>query len=288
MTKPQLIEALQAYGEHPAKTWTKVEIRARLLELQGRDVEPSQRELNSSTLELMTRELRKAAKQKSALVAYCTNELEMVLTGNETKPQLEMKAMKLILQKAPAEARDIVGFGRHSELRYIEIQAQHTEYCRWVMQTAHEGPNDCDPRLKRLAEWLESHPPTTGNPTKQELTEWRGTLPQKGYPTGRTPGTSSTAAPKSLVRPKGSLLIEKAKGAESNTSSPEVITDADKKLEDQAQKMEEMAAMLAQMQAEMNAMKSEPPRKQVAQSDEDSMTDRSFVAVKARSPRTGN
>ena len=101
MTKPQLIEALQAYGEHPAKTWTKVEIRARLLELQGRDVEPSQRELNSSTLELMTRELRKAAKQKSALVAYCTNELEMVLTGNETKPQLEMKAMKLILQKAP-------------------------------------------------------------------------------------------------------------------------------------------------------------------------------------------
>ena len=156
------------------------------------------------------------------------------------------------------------------------------------MQTAREGPNDCDPRLKRLAEWLESHPPTTGNPTKQELTEWRGTLPEKGYPTGRTPGTSSTAAPKSLVRPKGSLLIEKAKGAESNTSSPEVITDADKKLADQAQKMEEMAAMLAQMQSEMNAMKSEPPRKQVAQSDEDSMTDRSFVAVKARSPRTGN
>ena len=287
MTKAQLTEALNSYGEHPAKTWTKVEIRARLLELQGRDQEPTQREMNSTTLETMTRELRKASKSKATLRDFCANELELQLTGNETKPQLEMKGMRAIIQKAPAEARDLVGFGRHSELRYVDIQTTHADYGRWVVQTAREGPQDCDPRLKRLADWLETHPPALIK-NKVAVGEMLGNYPTQGYGPTSTPGTASSAAPKAFSRTTASLMVEKTQKADSTTSSPEVIADADQKLADQNKKMEEMAAMLAQLQAEMSAMKNEPPRKQAAQSDEDSMTDRSFVAVKTRSPRTGN
>ena len=271
MTKSQLTEELYKYGEHPAKSWTKVEIRARILELQRRDVEQTQREMNSTTLETMTREMRKASKTKSALVTFCTNELEMNLSGNETKPQLEMKAMQVILKKAPAEKRDIVGFGRHSQQRYEHIRTTYTEYGRCVMQTAMEGPDSCDPRLKRLADWLATHPP--GTSTTMETPE----------------ASSKEPAPKSFLRPAAAYMMTgKHKEAESSSSSPEVIVDKDKKLQEMTDKMEEIGKMLEKLQEEMKALKSEPPRKQAAQSDEDSMTDRSFVAIKTRTPRTGD
>ncbi|CAE7691047.1 RE1 [Symbiodinium sp. CCMP2592] len=275
MTKAQLTEELKKYGEHPAKAWTKVEIRARLLELQNRDTEPTQKEMNSTTLETMTRELRKASKTKDLLRTFCAEELELQLTGNETKPQLEMKGMRAILQRAPAEARDIVGFGRHSELRYEDIQKTHIDYGRWVMQTAREGPQDCDPRLKRLADWLETHPLAT-NKNKVPVGEMLGNFPTAGYGTMATPGTSSTAAPKHFSRAAGRLLVEKEGKSDSNASSPEVLVDADAKKLEQNQKLDEMASMIAKLQAEMAAMKGEtrePPRKQAIQSDEDTMTD---------------
>ena len=265
MTKEQLKAELWKFQEHPAPGWTKVEIRQRLLELQGRDQEPTQRELTSTTLQNVTREMRKASKTKAALNQYCTEELNLTLTGNETKPQLEMKAMSKILEITPGESMDVAGFGRHVDRRYHEFLNELRSYGEWVVQTARENPQSSDPRLRRLAAWLEPRM------AMETLTENR----PKGYPIR---GTSSSgnptpripkAAPKPLLKPKEN------DAAGSTTSSPEVV-------EDQAKKMTEMETMIRQLQDELASMRAERPRKQQAQADEESMTDRSFVNVTPR------
>ena len=225
MTKPQLEAELLKYHEHPAPGWTKVEIRQRLLELQGRDREQTQKELTSTTLQRVTREMRKASKTKATLVKYCEEELNLTLTGNETKPQLEMKAMNKIMAITPGEAMDVAG----------------------------------------LAAWLEPRL------AMESLTESR----TKGYKTSGATSSWMTApktAPKPLLRPR------KSEAAGSTTSSPEVV-------DDQTKKMDEMAAMIHQLQEELSSLRPEPPRKQQAQADEESMTDRSFVNVTPRAQK---
>ncbi|CAE7525545.1 RE1 [Symbiodinium sp. CCMP2592] len=258
MTKPQLVAELLKYNEHPAPAWTKVEIRQRLLELQGKETEPSQRELNSTGLQKATREMRKASKTKAQLQAFCENELDMTLTGNETKPQLEMKALNKIMMVTQAESMDVAGFGKHVDRRYHEFLGELRSYGEWVVQTAKENPETSDPRLRRLAGWLEP---------RMAMEALGGPVPG-GYRSSMASASSwnanPTAAPKALLRPKKPAV------SESMASSPEVI-------DDQAKKMAEMEAMIHKLQDELSNLKAEPPRKQTAYPDEDSMTDRSFT-----------
>ncbi|OLP75091.1 hypothetical protein AK812_SmicGene45175 [Symbiodinium microadriaticum] len=261
-TRAELVAELLKYHEHPAPGWTKVEIRQRLLELQGRDEEQSKKSLTATTLQEMTREMRKANKTKASLVAHCETELGMQLTGNETKPQLEMKAMNKIMSIAPAEAMDLVGFGKHVERRYHEILDEFWSYGEWVVQTARENPNTSDPRLRRLAGWLEPRmqaPASSAQRGTSSRMEERATWKP-------TPKTQAKA-----------FLKPKMDPSESTTSSPEVVAD-------QTKKMEEMAAMIHKLQDELESMKGERPRKQKGYASEDTMTDRSFVEVTAQPP----
>ncbi|CAE7394680.1 unnamed protein product, partial [Symbiodinium necroappetens] len=260
-TKAELVAELRKYQEHPAPGWTKVEIRQRLLELQGQEEEEAHKKTSNATaLQNITREMRKASKNKANLIVFCEQELEMTLTGNETKPQLEMKAMNKILANTPPEGMDVVGFGKHVDRRYHEMLDELRGYGEWVVQTAGENPSTSDPRLRRLAGWLEPRL-QTGSSTMHA----RGSSSMEApWMTGRTIAkTPAKAATKAFLKPKNDP-------SESTTSSPEVVAD-------QTKKMDEMAEMIHKLKDELESMKAEPRRKQAGYADEDSMTDRSFV-----------
>ena len=151
---------------------------------------------------------------------------------------------------------DVAGFGKHVERRYHEFLDELRSYGDWAVQTAKENP---------LAAWLEPRL------AMESLTESR----TKGYKTSGATSSWMTApktAPKPLLRPR------KSEAAGSTTSSPEVV-------DDQTKKMDEMAAMIHQLQEELSSLRPEPPRKQQAQADEESMTDRSFVNVTPRAQK---
>ena len=83
-TKAELVAELRKYQEHPAPSWTKVEIRQRLLELQGQEEEEAHKKTSNATaLQNITREMRKASKNKANLIVFCEQELGMSPTENK-------------------------------------------------------------------------------------------------------------------------------------------------------------------------------------------------------------
>ena len=151
-TKAELTTLLfETFGEHAAARWTKGEISTRIRELQeARGDNIWTKGKQRTPLREQVVQLNRNKKNKSMLVSYATNELGLMLNGNETMDQIEYRAIREIYQKAPPAAEDPVGFGRHASLSYRELQQNHPGYADWVKKTAKEG-NDADHRLKRLA-----------------------------------------------------------------------------------------------------------------------------------------
>ena len=55
-----------------------------------------------------------------------------------------------------ATGADPIGYGKHSNLSYVQVQQEHREYYQWVIKTMlenNEGKN-CDARLAHLGHWL--------------------------------------------------------------------------------------------------------------------------------------
>ncbi|CAE7858464.1 unnamed protein product [Symbiodinium sp. KB8] len=163
---------------------------------------------------------------------------------------------------------DVVGFGKHVDRRYHEMLDELRGYGEWVVQTARENPSTSDPRLRRLAGWLEPRL-QAGSST----THIRGSSSMEApWMTGKTTAKApAKAATKAFLKPKNDPT-------ESTTSSPEVVAD-------QTKKMDEMAEMIHKLKDELESLKAEPRRKQAGYADEDSMTDRSFVQVTPQPPQ---
>ncbi|CAE7853715.1 RE1 [Symbiodinium sp. KB8] len=162
MTKEQLRKyLLDEYQEHAYTRWTKPEIRQRILELQSHAAGVPMEELHRGTTLTATqaaiREVRKAAKKKAELVQLCERTYGMEVNKNDTISILEARVIKVIYDTTEPEAGDVIGFGKNGHLLYRDMLApEHENYATWVMTTAHENPTTgCDPRLYRLAKWLE-------------------------------------------------------------------------------------------------------------------------------------
>ena len=265
-TKDDLIATLKAMGEEAPKTWTRPEIQFRIEELKTLRGEPLETKGNKTTLEPWSLELRKAARKKATLVSFCTEELGMLLTGNEVMSRMEMKAMEMIMKRCPAEGQDLVGFGKHSRESYQTIHDKIPDYGQWVMTTWKENGNEgVDPRLARLAAWLEEQSPPEGR-AKVKKEPLAG-----GYLT------------KEMLRSKDEN--EKASSSTKTTSSPppDTITD---RLEKQ---MAMMADTMETLRKELAEVKGERPRKAKGRSEteDEAMTDDSFKMVHSLTGKKG-
>ena len=150
--KADLVQTLAALGEQAPPSWTVMEIKNRIHELQeAQGTPPRGKKQKAPLAEQMTR-LNVASRRKGNLADYMKQELDMHVNPNDTVAQMQRQAIKKIYMTTTASGTDPVGFGDHSALSYQEVQISHPQYCHWVVQTSQE--EDHSYMLGRLAQWL--------------------------------------------------------------------------------------------------------------------------------------
>ena len=87
---------IRALREEPPAKWGVTELRVRLEELEEEHGIVRQTGRSRTDLQEWTVKLNKAGPKKSVLVEFCQKELLIPLSGNETIPQLNKKAMDRI------------------------------------------------------------------------------------------------------------------------------------------------------------------------------------------------
>ena len=184
---------INKYGETPPTRWTKVELKCRLRELKEEHLETTDKPPRSFETEyqVLVKKLNMASKLKNSLVEFCRNELKMSVQANETMSGLQRRAMDCIGQSTRPDGQDPVGFGKHAGCSYLEIATEHVSYGEWVKTTAKEE-RDCNPRLLRLAAWLEDQDRKT-TPRKPTRVRAKGKDAESSAPSGSTVGANSSA-----------------------------------------------------------------------------------------------
>ncbi|CAE7279373.1 RE1, partial [Symbiodinium sp. CCMP2456] len=256
-TKADLQAELALLGETAPAGWTKLELEQRLRELRELGVTDHENVRANTSMEKMMKDLRRASRLKSTLAKYCTETLQLELTGNEVMAKLIDKATKEIYRVCPAEGHDLVSFGKHADECYITLATEYPEYATWVKTTYKEnGEEHVEPRLARLAKWLVDQDQKPLPKSKAMLRR------EQGYMKMRGPMTSTTQG--------------------GRTSGSRASTDP---MPAQAMKMMgEMAEALESMRQELAEVKGQRPRKTAGKSDEGHLTDGSF-SVLSNSPQ---
>ena len=160
LTREELRLALRQVGEDPPARWTKPELRLRLEQVTGEDMSKKVKKetVERSPYEELVKRMNAASRRKQELIDFCHKELRMSNLDRMTIAMIQHAAMYKIYEMAPAHPSDIVGFGTHGRLTYRALRQQEPGYAKWVKETARkdEGKNHSDPRLIRLARWLEN------------------------------------------------------------------------------------------------------------------------------------
>ncbi|CAL1156524.1 unnamed protein product [Cladocopium goreaui] len=182
-------ELLMTFGETAPKQWSIMEIESRLLELKEANGMITQKGKVRPPMRHAMIELNKASKKKSDLVDYVNNKLMVKTRGTETIQELQRLGTKKIYQTTAASPEDPVGFGEHCSLQYHELLAQHPQYASWVVKTATEG--ECDYRLARLANWLQSPEAQHPMPTYKQTSS--------GYKNTSTPASGSNGKTENMM-----------------------------------------------------------------------------------------
>ena len=239
MTKADLVRRIQEYGENPPTRWNKPELICRLEELmkmQGEDKATLKLQSKGSLKSQIT-ELNKARKKKADLTAHLQNNLGLSVGPNESVDQMMTRGVQAIYKQVAATSQDVVGFGRHSQITYGELLNNYPTYANWVQQTALEA-DDPDPRLMRLAAWINQATDVKMAPTEPEIKK-------KGYhldepipePAAVAPPTPSSTASGSQDPAVAQLLME------------------------QQQVMKQLMATVQSLQEQVSDLKDEKPRK---------------------------
>lgn len=150
MSKAQLIEKIQEYGETPPSTWGKTQLEGRLAELKHLH----QVEEGSQTKSRVA-ELNKAARKKDHLLAYMKDN-NIQHSGHETISQLLALGHRHILETTSPRGSDAMGFGKHANLTYSEVANQDWNDVQWMLTTCQEAgglKGTSDWRLKRFIQW---------------------------------------------------------------------------------------------------------------------------------------
>ena len=159
MTKAELVHALQELGEEPPASWTKVELKSRLMDLETEMGIKRGGQKGPTPLQVWVTKLNMVNKKRGTLRTFLVEELGGTAPDSATKDQLNKIALDYIYDRAEVCGSDPVGVGQHAAKTYQEVKIMEPEYCIWVKTTAQDSGSI---RLLRLAKWLESPaaPPT--------------------------------------------------------------------------------------------------------------------------------
>ena len=175
-TKATLIEKMLSYGEETPKSWTVMQIKARLSELKAEHGGPPKPELKAKMIDL-----NKAAKKKSDLLELATH-MGLSVSNNMTIAQIYALAECKITQDVNPVGSDKMNFGQYRDLTYEEAMMKHPSYVEWARKMVAEG--DVCWRLARWIRWVEMElkkPPSPPKTIKPKMVS--GT--QRGYSTAR-------------------------------------------------------------------------------------------------------
>ncbi|OLP78279.1 hypothetical protein AK812_SmicGene41561 [Symbiodinium microadriaticum] len=160
LTREELRLALRQVGEDPPMRWTKPELRLRLEQVTGEDMSKKVKKetVEQSPYEELVKRMNAASRRKQDLIEFCHKELRMTNLDRMTIAMIQHAAMYKIYEMAPMHPSDLVGFGKHGRMTYRALRQQEPGYAKWVKETARndEGKNLSDPRLIRVARWLEN------------------------------------------------------------------------------------------------------------------------------------
>ncbi|CAE7250584.1 unnamed protein product [Symbiodinium necroappetens] len=239
LTREELRAVMVQLGEQPPRGWTKVELAFRISELTGEDMSVKLKGKNKdkSPLQELTQRLNAAARErKSALISFCEKELRMSNLDSWTVSRIQMAGMQRVMELTEGDFRDTVSFGKHGLLTYQELYDQDQSYCRWVVQTARDRPTESDPRLRRLARWIE----------RQDDAELQPDSPTK-------PGQTILA------------LLHKSGSAQ---SAPTTLATSNRD-----ERIDTLTAMTKELQAEVEALKAERCQEPVCKKGKDQDTE---------------
>ena len=256
MTNAQLRAEIQKYGENPPSRWTKTELQLRLEELSGTNafVAAPKAKAEKSQYQQLVQDLNTANRRKDSLMEFCQNSLKLNVNKNMTMNQMRRDAMMAIYHRSQPDPTDVVGFGKHASLTYEEVKVHHKEYAKWVITTAHEE-TDTDPRLQRLAGWLENNPARVG----QAMT----TLTQ------RAEASQHQKQPAMETKTKNAKTKASSEGYASSEGSVN------------SQKIDQLANMMEQVREELSELKKEkdPRRRKTTTETESQPSELSYAMV---------
>ena len=217
MNRAQLQSALRELGEQPPEQWKNAELKVRLMELEEEKGLDQLRRTRHQGTELMTwvTRLNQAMKKKASMQEFCTSDLGLTITGQETMMTLQKVAMENIYVISQPEGQDPMGFGTHASRTYAEVKSEFPDYCRWAVTTAHEGQHSV--RLGRFVKWLEMTPKeykTKPNYMSQHgKVKMENVKQEQGVPEA-TPSESSMGSTQALMQAKNMMMEMMGKMAE--------------------------------------------------------------------------
>lgn len=252
----ELREQLENLGESPPKRWTRVELMQRLEELTGKNLAQSKKKAqDTSEYQTLVKGLNRASRLKADLVTFCQNELGFAPGSNLTMAQIKREAMYRVYDRAAPDPTDAVGFGKHSSLTYEEVKKHQPQYCSWVLKTAQEG--ECDPRLRRLAGWLNNSPEDV---EKARQDYQKNVMMQKGL--------AKAGYPKEPPSPREDQINKSGSQASASSTGGRVSLAS--------HQLEELIHTMKALQEDVSQLKEERPRKKGATEETDGNSLKSF------------
>ena len=163
-TRAQWVSLLAEKGTVVPDSWSVMQMKAHLAELQQKD-----QPISNGEMEVRIKALKKASNHRADLVNFLTKE-GIPYSQHATIAQLYAKGEQAITEDYEPQGKELMGFGKFGGLTMEEVMDRHPSYMKWVVDTYQET-DQFHWRLKRAAvyamqaqakkDYQEPHPQNT-------------------------------------------------------------------------------------------------------------------------------
>lgn len=143
-TRAQWVSLLAEKGTVVPDSWSVMQMKAHLAELQQKD-----QPISNGEMEVRIKALKKASNRRADLVNFLTKE-GIPYSQHATIAQLYAKGEQAITEDYEPQGKELMGFGKFGGLTMEEVMDRHPSYMKWVVDTYQET-DQFHWRLKRAA-----------------------------------------------------------------------------------------------------------------------------------------
>ena len=143
-TRAQWVSLLAEKGTVVPDSWSVMQMKAHLAELQQKD-----QPISNGEMEVRIKALKKASNRRADLVNFLTKE-GIPYSQHATIAQLYAKGEQATTEDYEPQGKELMGFGKFGGLTMEEVMDRHPSYMKWVVDTYQET-DQFHWRLKRAA-----------------------------------------------------------------------------------------------------------------------------------------